>query len=158
MIVCAVLFAASIGFSMSAKDVGKTLKGLKFNNYSYDKETDKDSGWRVTYNYGDEDYTIFLLIADDVVNAKDKNVVMYCDVIAESSQPDEEILLKLLKLNIEDGEWGFFSLYNSEEDDTWYIQYNIKFRLDALDKKALQNAIQYIAEACAYYKGSIGGK
>jgi hypothetical protein len=157
MIVCVMLFAVSFGFSMSAKDVGKSLKGWKDKNYSYGSETDKDSGWKVTYSYSDSDYTVFILIADDVVNAADKNVVIYCDVLADSSQPSEDTLFQLLKLNIEDGEWGFFSLYNSEDDDTWYVQYNIKFRLNALDDSALKDAIQYTAEACGYYKDTIGG-
>ncbi len=151
------LITTSFGFSISAKDVGKALKGWKDKNYKFQKETEKDAGWKVTYTYNGTDYTIFFLIADDVVNSADKNVVIYCDVISDSSQPSEDTLLQLLKLNIEDGEWGFFSLYNSEEDDTWYIQYNIKFRLDALDEKAIKSAIDYIAGAADYYKGSLGG-
>jgi len=157
MMMSVLLIATSFGFSMSAKDVGKALKGWKDKNYEFQKETDKDAGWKVTYTYSETDYTIFFLIADDVVNSADKNVVIYCDVVSGSSQPDEETLLKLLKLNIEDGEWGFFSLYNSEEDDTWYIQYNIKFRLNALDEKAIKAAVDYIAGAADYYKGSLGG-
>ena len=157
LVVSALLITASFGFSMSAKDVGKSLKGWKDKNYTFQKETEKDAGWKVTYTYNETDYTIFFLIADDVVNAEDKNVVIYCDVLADSSQPAEDTLFQLLKLNIEDGEWGFFSCYNSEEDDTWYIQYNIKFRLNALDDAALKDAIDYIAGAADYYKGSLGG-
>ena len=85
LVVSALLITASFGFSMSAKDVGKSLKGWKDKNYTFQKETEKDAGWKVTYTYNETDYTIFFLIADDVVNAEDKNVVIYCDVIADSS-------------------------------------------------------------------------
>ncbi|OHD54284.1 MAG: hypothetical protein A2Y33_16565 [Spirochaetes bacterium GWF1_51_8] len=154
-IVCVMFVAVSLGFSMSAKEVGKSLKSHKGDGYKFIKETEKDKSWKVEYEYSDTAYNVFILIADDVVNADDKNVVMYADVMVTDDQPSEEMLLKILELNIEDSEWGFFSLYSG--DSGWMIQYNIKFRLDALSDGSMYDAVQYIVEAASYYNGSLSG-
>ena len=157
-VVCVMFVAVSLGFSMSAKEMGKSLKNHKGDGYSFQKETEKDASWKVSYEYDGSDVDVYLLIADDVVNADDKNVVIYCDVIEATEQPYEDMLLRILALNIEDSEWGFFSLYQSDDGSAWYIQYNIKFRLDALSDASMYDAIQYVVEAAAYYESSLNSE
>ncbi len=131
-------------FSITEKEIDDLLMNLKSEDYSFISKN--GTYWKVQY-YGK---TIHIYISPNKNNSNFDIIYVYSTVASflSSEELSRKDLVNALFVNSSPSEWGALSLYK-DDNNRWFLDYNIKLRKIYTDSKLLLNAIGYVS-------GSVG--
>jgi hypothetical protein len=141
------VLSGSAVFAMSIQDVGKTLKKHKEDGYTFVKQDDEMS-WEVQFTQENwtKPRTVYVMVGEIEI-PDDDNLYFVTIFVRYGTFPrlPSKLLLKLMEENSLDTQWGSYSVYRNEEENTYDLNYDIKIKLDSLEVDELISAVGWTA-------------
>ncbi|GEM_PF-1571728 len=125
-------------------NIETVLKNHQREGYKFLKKVN-ESSWLVQFQSPDWEYSwkINVFLSKHPSDPDFDVVYIWTNVLELDRKPSDEVLEYILKLNAQEGNWGFFSL--DSENGKWYIDYNVKMRYYYLNKNQLIESIGWVA-------------